>query len=62
MQTDNIHLVGTEKIVVTENGIKVGVAHPTMESAQAKAQERKKLAESGSNPAPTVAVKQQLFG
>jgi hypothetical protein len=60
--TPDVHLVGSEKIVVTENDRVVGGSFTTVEAAEAKAHERKKIAEASGQPAPRVEVKQTLYG
>ena len=58
-----VHLVENEKIVVTENGrVVAGSFTTSMESAEHKAQERKKLAETAGQPTPKVEIKQTIYG
>jgi hypothetical protein len=58
-----VHLVGSEKIVITENDRVVAGSYTTsMESAEQKAQDRRKLAETAGQPSPKVEIKQTLYG
>jgi len=60
--TPEVHLVGNEKVVITENGHVIGGSFTTVEAAEEKARERKKLAETSGQPTPQVEVKQTIFG
>lgn len=57
-----LHLQGTERPVVTENGKRVGDPFATVEEAQAFAKRRQSLAEAAGQPAPQVAIRQTLNG
>jgi hypothetical protein len=53
---------GDGKFVVVENGQRVSDLHASEAAALKEAESRKKLAESQGEKAPTVEVKQNLFG
>jgi hypothetical protein len=58
---DQFHRQGSEKLVVTKDGQKVGTPHNTLDEANAAAKARKALEES-SGASPVVKVVQQLNG
>ena len=53
---------GDGKFVVVENGKRVSDLHDSQEQALKEAENRKKLSEAHGDQAPTVQVKQNLFG
>lgn len=53
---------GDGKFVVVENGQRVSDLHDSQDQALKEAESRKKLSENQGDKAPTVQVKQNLFG
>jgi len=53
---------GDGKFVVVENGQRVSDLHGSQAEALKEAEKRKKLSETSGEKAPTVEVKQNLFG
>lgn len=62
MNEPKFNQLGAEKLVVTQDGQRVGGAHNSLAEANEAAKARKTLAEASGNTAPQVRVVQQLNG
>jgi hypothetical protein len=62
MDNPEFHRLGSEKLVVTKDGQKVGTPHNTLEEANAAAKTRRALEETSGQAQPQIKVVQQLNG